>query len=65
MRAAGGRLAKRLGLLFCKQSGSDALLSHGVPGWDVCVRMARHLARRADEADDAYASRCRSHSFSR
>lgn len=55
------RLAYRLGGQFCTQSGSDALLVHGTPRWDVCVLLARHLAQRDGEADDEYASRCRLH----
>ena len=47
----GGRL--------CTPSGSKALLVHGTPRWDVCVRFARHLAQRDGEDDDSYASRCR------
>ena len=55
------RLAYRLGGQFLKPSGSEALLVHGTAGWDVCVRLARHLAQRDGEADDEYASRCRRH----
>ena len=47
----GGRL--------CTPSGSKALLVHGTPRWDVCVRFAQHLAQRDGEDDASYASRCR------
>ena len=54
-------LANRMGGQFCARSGSNALLVHGKPGWEVCVLLARHLAQRDGEADDEYASRCRLH----
>jgi hypothetical protein len=55
------RLANRLGGQFCSRVNRNALLVHGTPRWDVCVLLARHLAQREAEADDAYASRCRTY----
>ena len=54
-------LADRLGGRFCRSSGRDALLVHGTRGWDECVQLARHLAQRENEPDEAYALRCRKH----
>lgn len=57
------RVANRLGGEYCKslRPGSEALLVHGTPGWDVCVLLAKQLAQRDGEAEADFASRCRRH----